>query len=185
MDSRSTNHCNDSRMMFDIWVNSIGEYRVTHAQISAEHLSVDHAPAGFIQHVCRVLASSSSQAMDLFVSNKNNTLAFEHSPEPLHDRALALIPDWAHEVFVAKGIGFEHNEVKEVVWEYFVCQFGEFECDQVTLKVYLAAVVGELIKKGDIEKARRFFVEQSSVEVAVQSQLAIFDEKVARFLSDT
>ncbi len=33
------------------------------------------------------------------------------------------IPEWANDILVAKGIGFERIEVKDVIWSYFTSQF--------------------------------------------------------------
>ncbi|MDX5049951.1 hypothetical protein [Vibrio cholerae] len=55
-----------------------------------------------------------------------------------------VIPNWANEILISKGLGFERIEVKEVVWEYFEIQFGEFDCEQKMIEMYFISVVDAL-----------------------------------------
>lgn len=104
-----------------------------------------------------------------------------------------MVPSWANEIMIAKGIGFESEDVKDVIWTYFESQFSEFECGQNQLEMYFAHMVGKLIKNGDVDKARKHFADISRMEALQppqpkarpirRSQLATFDEKANRFLA--
>lgn len=105
---------------------------------------------------------------------------------------MSLIPNWATEVMIAKGVGFERAEVKDVIWSYFESQFSEFDCGQNQLEMYFAHMVDTLIKNGDVDKARKHFADISRMETLQpqrktrpirRSQLSIFDEKAKRLLA--
>ncbi len=92
---------------------------------------------------------------------------------------MTLIPDWANEVMIAKGIGFEREEVKSVIWGYFESQFSEFDCDQTQLETYFAHMVDQLVKNGDVDRARKHFLSNSykSKSALPERQLKVFERQ--------
>ncbi len=102
------------------------------------------------------------------------------------------IPDWANEVMIAKGIGFERTEVKTAIWSYFESQFAEFDCEHSLLETYFGHMVDTLIKNGDVDKARRYFdvsdhtesLDRTSKSRPIRrSQISLFEEKAQRLLA--
>ncbi|WP_258380117.1 hypothetical protein [Vibrio nigripulchritudo] len=39
----------------------------------------------------------------------------------------SVMPNWANDIFMAKGLGFESIYLTQFVWEYFVSQFGHMD----------------------------------------------------------
>lgn len=103
-----------------------------------------------------------------------------------------MIPSWANDVMIAKGIGFETAEVKEAIWGYFELQFSECDWEESLLEKYFGCMIDKLIKNGDVEKARKHFNvthqpkalgKQTTKRPMRRSQLSQFEEKAQRLLA--
>ncbi|CCO46659.1 hypothetical protein VIBNISOn1_1840042 [Vibrio nigripulchritudo SOn1] len=67
----------------------------------------------------------------------------------------SVIPEWANDIFVAKGLGFESINLRQFVWEYFVSQFEHMDIEEDAVKLeYFSHVVDTLIKNGSIDRAK-------------------------------
>ncbi|MGR5558380.1 hypothetical protein ACQKQC_19080 [Vibrio fortis] len=98
-----------------------------------------------------------------------------------------VLPEWANEILIAKGIGFERAEVKSIVWTYYVEQLWSEQDSQSKQESTFGQMLTQIIKDGGIEKAKAHFAtldEAPPVGTVRQSKLAEFEEKMARYLED-
>jgi len=108
------------------------------------------------------------------------------------------VPDWADNILINKGLGFEIKGLKYLLWDYFNIQFSEMDCEQEMLINYFSCYVDESIKNGNVTKGIRFLESQREEERQEdqsrtqrpmyyqrpirQSMLAEFEEKARNYL---
>lgn len=73
------------------------------------------------------------------------------------NRFYRMIPEWANNVFINKGLGFESHDFKAFVYGYFDEQFQGMNLPISDLQNYLEAFLDSETKKGTIDKAISHF----------------------------
>ncbi|BEI26414.1 hypothetical protein H8F18_14605 [Vibrio fluvialis] len=106
------------------------------------------------------------------------------------------MPDWANDMLICKGLGFEVQGLSECLWREFCAQFGLIECKLSVRKDYFAHYIKQQIRSGGItNKISKLKAQQKAAmgqnrnyHYAAprprKSMLQEFEEKYAEYLRD-
>lgn len=112
----------------------------------------------------------------------------------------SIVPEWANDVLVAKGLGFEVAGLKGLLWDYFEQQFSVMGVEQNLMVAYFECFIDDSLKNGNVTKGiavlkeyhasqaprkRRHYRSAEQPRPVKQSQLTEFEKKFAYYLQDT
>lgn len=106
------------------------------------------------------------------------------------------MPDWANDMLICKGLGFEVQGLSECLWQEFYAQFGSIECKLSVRKDNFAHYIKQQIRSGAITSKISTLKAQQKAAMGQnrnyhyaaprprKSMLQEFEEKYAEYLRD-